>query len=170
MPFVWRRALVATGAFAALFAFSGANADLSAQGSNPLNLVPRTGVTLGPEQFTFGVEAPLSNVADITYLVFAPSIDLGWGDSRTSVRANANLGYSVPAGTGDTRVFPLVGLGVYYQSFERVEDNVTIDASDTGFGVNLGAGAQVGDLVVEALIGLGDLPDLAILVGYSIIL
>lgn len=146
-------------------------APLSAQSERPLTLVPRLGVTVSPEQFTFGVEVPMSNIADITYLVFAPSFDLGLGDNRTTVRANANLGYAVPTGTPDTRVFPLVGVAVYHQSFEVTDDGTVVgDASATDFGVNIGAGAQVSDLVVEALIGIGQLPSFSVYVGYSLIL
>jgi hypothetical protein len=154
---------------AILVLFAALGAPLSGQGREPLNLIPRIGVTLSPEQFTFGVEAPFSNIADITYLVFAPSIDIGLGDQRTTVRANANLGYAVPTGTPDTRVFPLLGIAVFHESFETNSSGEEIgDGSNTGFGVNLGAGAQVSDLVVEALIGIGDLPSLAVLVGYSL--
>ena len=166
MQFVLGRALGATVILAAVLV-----APLAGQGDQPLTLVPRVGVTIGPEQFTFGVEAPIANVADIRYLVFAPSIDFGWGDAQTTVRAGGNLGYSIPTNSDDTRIFPLLGLGVYYQSFDSIDENgEVIETSNTGFGVNLGAGAQVGELVIEALIGLGDLPGLAVLVGYSVVL
>ncbi len=156
---------------AAVFLTAALVAPLAGQGDQPLTLVPRVGITIGPEQFTFGVEAPIANIADIRHLVFAPGIDFGRGDAQTTVRANANLGYSIPTSSDDTRVFPLLGLAAYYQSFDSiVEDGELIDTTDTGFGVNLGAGAQVGELVIEALIGLGALPGLAVHVGYSVVL
>ncbi len=159
----------ALGVTALLFSLS--SLPLCAQGDRALNLVPRIGVTVGPPQFTFGVEMPIADVADVTHLVFGPSLDVGWGDGRTTIRANANLGYSIPTDGLDTRVFPLIGIAAYYQSFDSVVSGETVvDPSTMSFGVNIGAGVQVGDLVVQGLIGLGAVADLAITVGYSWVL
>lgn len=165
----WKKAAtVSLALMAAAIATPAAAQTMDDEGG--LNFVPRVGVTAGPEQFTVGVEFPMGNVADIENLVFAPAGDIGWGDNRTSIRASANLGYAIESGEdGDSRIFPLVGVSLYYQSLDlAVTDDTVFEDSMTGFGVNLGAGTQVGALVLEGLIGIGDIPDFAVWVGYAV--
>ena len=132
-------------------------------------IVPRLGVTLGPEQFVVGVGFILAGIADITHLEARPGIDLGFGDHQTTLRASANLGYSVPTSGGDVRVTPEVGISVQYSSFDVTSNGESVRSdSDTNLGLNLGAAAQAGDLIFEAMIGLGHISDISITVGIGI--
>jgi len=141
----------------------------STEEDRPTTVVPRIGVTVGEEQFTVGFELPMSNAASVEHMVFAPSFDVGFGSSRMSLRANANVGYAFPSGSGDSRIFPLIGVGIYYESLDvMVVEGSPIEESNTGFGVNVGAGTQVGSLVLEGLIGIKDLPDFMVTVGYAL--
>jgi len=133
-------------------------------------IVPRLGVTLGPEQFVVGVGFILAGIADITHLEARPGIDLGFGDHQTTLRASANVGYSVPTSGGDVRVTPEVGISVQYSSFDVTPgDGGSVRSdSDTNLGLNLGAAAQAGDLIFEAMVGLGHISDISITVGIGI--
>ena len=144
---------------------------LTAQGSLDNSLiVPRLGVTLGPEQVTLGVEIVRAGIADIDHLEFRPAVDLGLGDDRTTLRGSANLGYSVPTSGGDVRVTPLVGVSLHYESreFDPGDGMPRRDDSDTDLGVNFGAAAEAGDLIFAAVIGMGGIPDVSISVGFGI--
>ncbi len=145
---------------------------LSAQDSffEGSEIVPRLGVTLGHEQVTVGVGLVAHGVADVTYLEFRPGIDLGFGDDRTTLRATGNIGYSIPASGGDVRVSPLVGLSILYESQEvsAGEGSPTRSESETDLGLNVGVAAHSGDLIFEALIGFGGIPDISVSVGLGI--
>ena len=170
LPIVYRRLALAVALFGLMCVSIGAER-LAAQGALDGSLVvPRLGVSLGPEQVTMGVEIVMDDVADITYLEFRPGIDLGLGDEQTTLRGSANIGYSVPTSGGDVRVTPLFGVSATYSSYEVTPgDGETMrDESDTDLGVNLGAAAQAGDLIFEAVIVLGSSPDISVSVGFGI--
>ncbi len=133
-------------------------------------IVPRVGATLGHEQVTLGVGLISPGVADITYLEFRPGVDLGFGDDRTTLRASANMGYAVPASGGEVRVSPLVGVSVIYESreFSPGDGSPTRSESETDLGLNLGVAADSGDLIFEAIIGFGGIPDISVSVGIGI--
>jgi hypothetical protein len=67
-------------------------------------------------------------------------------------------------------VTPEAGLSLFYSSYDFVpgDGGPRRSASDTDLGVNIGAAAQAGDLIFEALIGLGHIPDISITVGIGI--
>ena len=166
------RTAIAVGALA-LIAFGAAPASAQESGGSPFEdaeIVPRLGVTLGPEQLVVGVGFVLAGIADITHLEARPGIDLGFGDNQTTLRASANLGYSVPTSGGDVRVTPEVGISVQYSSFDAPgnDGETQRSESDTNLGLNIGAAAQAGDLIFEAIVGLGDISDISITVGIGV--
>jgi hypothetical protein len=124
---------------------------------------PRVGISVNPDQLLIGGQAIIGEVAP--NLTFDPSLELGFGDDVTTLAANFDLHYHFDIENVTWR--PYAGFGA---------DIVFVDAegggSDTGVGggIILGAGAPTSSgnrFFGELKFGLGDVPDLKIVVGWN---
>ena len=124
---------------------------------------PRVGISVDPDQLILGGQAIIGEIAP--NVTFDPSLELGFGDDVTTLAANFDLHYHFDIENVTWR--PYAGFGA---------DIVFADAdgggSDTevGGGIIIGAGAPTSSgnrFFGELKFGLGDVPDLKIVVGWN---
>jgi hypothetical protein len=124
---------------------------------------PRVGLSVSPDQLLIGGQAIIGEVAP--NLTFDPSVELGFGDDVTTLAANFDLHYHFDIENVTWR--PYAGFGA-----DIVFADVDGGGSDTevGGGIILGAGAPTSSgnrFFGELKFGLGDVPDLKIVVGWN---
>jgi hypothetical protein len=134
-----------------------------AQGSIETGIGPRVGVSINPDQIVFGGQAIVGEIAP--NLTFDPSLELGFGDDVTVVALNFDLHYHFDVTNSKWRPYAGGGIGVGFFSVDN-------GGSDTEVGANLvvGAGTPTSGgnrFFGELRIGLGDLPDLKMVVGWN---
>jgi len=155
------RRLVLVFALGALFAVP-AHADAVLGGAGP-----RVGFSINPDQLVFGGQLIIGEVApDLT---FDPSLEFGFGDHATVIAANFDMHYHFVVSGTAWRPYAGAGLGI---NFIEVDNRFGEDFSDTEVGGNLILGAgiptQAGNRFFgEMKFGLGDIPDLKVLVGWN---
>ena len=114
------------------------------------------GLGRGPDQFVAGGQAELGPV--LGSASFAPSLDVGIGGNSTVTVINGDLRwYLLP--------LPETGIRFYGQAGPAI-----VISPDTELGLSLGVGADIPmknrrRYHVEARFGLGDVPDLKIVLG-----
>lgn len=128
---------------------------------------PRVGVSTGPDQLVLGGQLDLGEVApDLT---FTPSGELGFGDHTTTIQLNGDFHYHFRVQGSPWRPYLGGGIGIAFYSFDVP---APFDDSDTAVGANVVAGAIVptqsgSRFFTELKLGIGDVPDLQILVGWN---
>lgn len=129
---------------------------------------PRVGLSLDPDQFVFGGQLTVGEIApDLT---FDPNLELGFGDNQQVIALNLDLHYRF-AVTG-TRWSPYAGGGLGLNFIEQDRDAPFLDQSSTELGGNLIVGAEAptragNRFFGEMKLGLGDIPSLKLLVGWN---
>ncbi len=129
---------------------------------------PRVGFSVDPDQFVFGGQVVVGEVApDLT---FDPNLELGFGDSQTVVAMNLDMHYHLTVRDSDWRPYFGAGLGVNFFSHDNPPP--LRDDTSTEVGGNLIAGAGVptrsgNRFFGELKLGLGDIPSLKLMVGWN---
>jgi len=100
--------------------------------------------------------------------MFAPGVELGFGDNRTVVAGNFDLQYHCRT---DSRWHPYLGAGMGISN-ETVERRSGNDATTSGVGGNVlfGAMAPTGSsaqFFSELKLGLGDIPSMKLIAGWN---
>jgi hypothetical protein len=125
---------------------------------------PRVGVSIGPDQLLLGGQAIIGEIAP--NLTFDPSLELGFGDDVTTFAANFDLHYHFDIENVTWR--PYAGFGADIVVFEP--DGPGDGDTEVGGGLIIGAGAPTSSgnrFFGEMKFGLGDVPDLKIVVGWN---
>jgi hypothetical protein len=152
--------LCALGALLPLTAYAG-TATFSSWG-------PRVGFSSNPDQIVFGGQMTISEIAP--NLSFDPNLELGFGDNATVVAFNLDMHYNFEVSGANWRPYAGAGIGI---NFVQVDTGpFGADASDTFVGGNLIVGASVptqsgSKFFGELKLGLGDVPDLKLMVGWN---
>jgi hypothetical protein len=137
-------------------------------------------------QMAFGIRAGISMDLDDVHIgghvqfrdfllpngVLEPSATFGFGSEDvfgvdldyTTIRVSANYKYLFGDRAGLT-FYPQAGISWY--RFSLSDCPSTFDCSDSEFGVNVGGGVGFGGFAIDGIIGLGNLPDLAITASYT---
>jgi hypothetical protein len=116
----------------------------------------RAGLSRNPDQFVIGAQAELGSLGMAT---IAPSIDLGFGDNSDLTAANLDLRWYL---------FPLPQTGI--QFYAAAGPTAVFANSQSDVGLSLTAGAKIpmkgkGRYNLEARFGVGDIPDLKVMLG-----
>ena len=126
---------------------------------------PRVGLSINPDQFVVGgqMQFPLT---DVHGLAISPSLELGVGDNVTVVEINTDLLYHFE--NAGPRWNPYVGGGLGIAFFDANNGG----GSQTELGVNLLGGLRFrqrsgSHLFTELRLGIGDVPDAKVLVGWN---
>jgi hypothetical protein len=128
---------------------------------------PRVGFSSNPDQLVFGGQAIIGELApDLT---FDPNLEFGFGDHATVIAANFDLHYHFVIEGSAWRPYAGAGIGL---NFIEVDRGFAEDLSDTEVGLNLIGGAGVptasgNRFFGELKLGVGDIPDLKVLVGWN---
>jgi hypothetical protein len=122
----------------------------------------QSGLTDDPDAWFFGghlfVTGPFGTEPR---LAFEPSAEIGFDDDYTTLRFNGRFKYLFPVDRVD--VYPLGGLAIYHLSLDNCEGN----CSDTELGLDVGGGVRGRRLSFDLALGLGDIPDVTLTVGYT---
>lgn len=117
----------------------------------------RAGLSQNPDQFVIGAQAELGSLGQAT---IAPSLDLGLGDPGDVIAANLDLRFYL---------FPLPQTGIHF--YAAAGPTVAFfEGGSEEVGLSLTAGAKIpmkgtGRYNVEARFGIGDIPDLKVMLG-----
>jgi opacity protein-like surface antigen len=128
----------------------------------------RAGLSISPDQFVFGGQLSFRNLApDVT---FDPSLELGLGDDLTVIAFNLDVFYHMQLAGSEWRPYAGGGLGLV--SVSRDDKPGVRDDSDNEIGLNAVLGFRVPTHTgqhwfTELRIGIGDLPDLKVVGGFS---
>jgi len=134
-----------------------------AQGSIETGIGPRVGVGIGPDQVVFGGQVIVGEIAP--NLTFDPSLELGFGDDQTTVALNFDLHYHFAVSNSKWRPYAGAGLGVAFFNFDGGGDETEVGANLV---VGAGTPTKGGNRFFgELRIGVGDLPDLRMMVGWN---
>lgn len=150
---------------AAILAFAPRPA--AAQGIMASGIGPRVGFSADPDQLVVGGQLTFAEVAP--NLSFDPNLEIGLGDDLLLFGFNFDLHYHFETNT-TWRPYLGGGVGINYIDFD--DDRFGNADSDTEVGgqVILGAGAPTRSgnrFFGELKLGLGDVPDLKMLVGWN---
>jgi len=158
-------ALVALTLTSASLASAQTASTSHAQSGNEIG--PRVGLSINPDQFVIGgqMNFPLENTHG---LAVSPNLELGVGDNVTTIQFNGDLDYHF-ANQGPTwNPYIGAGLGIAFFDF----NNDVGGGSNSEIGVNLIGGLRFhqhngSHLFTELRVGLGDIPDAKVMVGWN---
>ena len=132
---------------------------------------PRLGFSADPDQVVFGAQLMFPEVAD--NLSFDPSAEIGLGDNLTLLSLNADFHYHFDISGSNWRPYAGAGATLSFISFDDDDDfpgNDDDTELEAGGGIILGAGVPTkgGDRFFgELKLGLGDVPDFKLMVGWN---
>lgn len=122
----------------------------------------KLGVSASPDQFLFGVHYDTGYLID--HLSFRPNLEVGFGDSQTSVGANFEFAYWFPVRNQPYTIYVGAGPALNIYRYD-LPDGSTTDAKP-GFNLLAGAVHRSG-LFAELKLGFIDSPTVKFAVGYS---
>jgi len=120
----------------------------------------RAGLSLDPDDFVIGIHFRTDPISE-NNLFIVPSIEAGFGDV-TMLALNGDLHYVFNA---DAKVDPYIGGGVTVNWFDTEGDSDTEVGGGVLGGILFGSTRQ---MFFEVKIGLGDVPDAKLLVGWNL--
>jgi hypothetical protein len=138
---------------------------------------PRFGVQSDPDQFVAGAQFDLGEFAK--NIRWQPSVELGFGDHKTSLYGNFMVSYYFPV---NAAVTPYAGAQVQAWIFDNDGHNCNAsgnncdDGFDDGFNAEIGLDAVGGietklksgnRFLAELQVGIGDIPEIRVLVGWT---
>jgi len=121
----------------------------------------RAGYGMDPDQFVIGAQTDLGTIYGKVH--FVPSIDAGFGDHVTTFTFNGDINVFVPLPKSLSSLYGIAGPAISIWTPEEGE-------GDTEIGLTLGLGARMalgesGWYNIEARFGIGDIPEVRILLG-----
>ena len=138
---------------------------------------PRVGVQSDPDQVVAGAQFDLGEFT--TNLRWQPSVEVGFGDEKTSLFGNFMVAYYFPV---KAAVTPYAGAQVQAWIFDNSGRNCDANGHHCDDGFNDGFNAQIGvdavggietklksgtRFLAELQAGLGDIPEVRVLVGWT---
>jgi hypothetical protein len=139
----------------------------SAQSPTPGNEVgPRVGLSINPDQFVIGGQ--LNFPIEPHGLAISPNIELGVGDNQTTIQFNGDMVYHFS--TAGPNWNPYAGAGLAVAIFDY--DSNIGGGSNSEVGINFIGGLRFrqkngSHLFTELRIGIADIPDAKIMVGWN---
>ena len=139
-----------------------------AEGSVVGGYGPRIGFSSGPDQIVFGGQMIFGEIAPS--ITFDPSLEFGFGDDMTVIALNFDGHYHFAIEGSRWRPYAGAGVSISFVSFDSgpgVDDNSDTDVGGSlifGAGVPTAAGNR---FFSELKLGLGDVPDFKLMVGWN---
>jgi hypothetical protein len=116
-----------------------------------------------PTIFFLGGLLAIRPIPNLQNFRIDPSFELGLGTDNGAtlfmVRLNGQFRYSFPI-TSSVALFPLFGLELFYANYSGARHGAT------NLGADLGGGVEVGPLEFSLYFGLGDVPNVDLVVAY----
>lgn len=129
---------------------------------------PRVGFSTGPDQIVFGGQLIIGEIAP--QLTFDPSLEFGFGDHLTLISGNFDVHYHFVVQGSSWRPYAGAGLGIHFVQFDNPAPFGDDSETDVGGSLIVGAGVptQSGNRFFgELKLGIGDSPDLKMMVGWN---
>ena len=126
---------------------------------------PRIGFSSGPDQLVLGGQIVIGEIA--RNITFDPGLEFGFGDDRTSIAMNFDGHYHFEVERSRWRPYAGFGLGIV---FEDRDESIGGDSdSEVGGGLIVGAAAPASGnrFFSELKLGIGDVPNLKLVVGWN---
>jgi hypothetical protein len=139
----------------------------SAQSSTPNNEIgPRVGVSISPDQFVIGGQ--MNFPIQPRGLAISPNIELGVGDNVTTIQFNGDMVYHFDEAGPNWN--PYAGAGIALAFFDN--NNDIGGGSSSEVGINFIGGLRFrqkngSHLFTELRLGITDIPDAKIMVGWN---
>jgi hypothetical protein len=129
---------------------------------------PRVGLSIDPDQFTFGAHIDFGNFAK--RVRFQPNVEMGFGDNLTLFAVNGDVHFRFRENWNVWSPYAGGGLGINFWNWD--DDIPGHDNTDAELGVNVVGGIEKGisggdRFFIEAKLGLVDAPDFRIEVGWT---
>jgi hypothetical protein len=128
-------------------------------------LILRAGAGINPDQFVVGAQTVLGHIVKPPSPRFAPSVDIGFGDNVTVITFNPDLRIMVSPPRSNAFVYLQAGPTIAIVDPKRGDSDTDIGLTISG-GVNFPMGAA-NFYSLEGRIGIGDVPDVRILLGFQ---
>jgi hypothetical protein len=140
-----------------------------AEGAAVNSYGPRVGFSSNPDQLVVGGQLSVGNVTP--EITFDPNVELGFGDNVTLIAFNLDMHYHFDLSGSNWRPYAGAGLGINFVS-EDLPPGISADNSSTNVGGQLIGGASVptasgNQFFGELKLGIGDVPDFKLLVGWN---
>jgi len=123
----------------------------------------RAGMAIEPDEFVLGIHfrtAPIEGKE----LYIVPSVEVGFGDA-TMIALNGDLHWLFDL---DSKVDPYVGGGITINWFDTDNGNSDTEVGGSVLGGLMLGNTSLGPMFAELKLGLGDVPDAKILVGWNL--
>jgi hypothetical protein len=152
-----------------LFAFALLVPAGYAQGAAVTSYGVRAGLSIDPDQIVLGGQLSVGDVAP--NLTFDPNVEFGFGDDVTVIAFNLDMHYHFDINGSQWRPYVGVGAGINLISID-LPPGFAGDDSFTEVGANFIFGASVptragNQFFGEMKLGVGDIPELKLLVGWN---
>lgn len=152
---------------AGVFSLAFASSALS-QGASISAIGPRVGISVNPDQVVLGGQLVMSGFAP--RLTFDPSLELGFGDHVTVIAANFDLKYHFDIQGSNWSPYAGGGIGLNFWSVDQPPPFRDDSFNEVGANLFFGAGVPLqggSRFFAEARAGVGDIPDLKLIVGWN---
>ena len=123
----------------------------------------RGGMAIDPDEFVIGIHFRTDPISEQN-LFIVPSIEVGFGDA-TMIALNGDLHYLFDL---DSKVDPYIGGGITVNWFDTDNGNSDTEVGGSVLGGLMLGKTDLGQMFFEFKIGLGDVPDAKILVGWNL--
>lgn len=128
-------------------------------------LILRAGAGINPDQFVIGAQTVLGHIAKPPSPRFSPSVDIGFGDNVTVITLNPDFRVMVSPPRSNAFVYLQAGPTISIVDPKHGDGDTDIGLTISG-GVNFPMGAT-NFYSLEGRIGIGDVPDVRILLGFQ---
>ena len=117
----------------------------------------QAGASISPDQFVAGLHMGFGAGA----ITVVPSADVGFGDQALTLAVNGDAHYAI---NPESKLNPYVGAGV---TWYHIDPDGDVGSSSEWGGTLIGGIHATRKLFVEGKLGLGDVPDFKLMVGFT---
>ncbi len=126
---------------------------------------PRVGITSDPDQFRFGGQIDLGDIAPNLMLI--PNLEIGVGDNVTTTAPTVDLDYRVRSEFGSWAPYVGAGAGPIFYSARYGNDHTDLGVYVQGGLMKQISAVNPGRFFMEMRAGVANAPDLALTLGWT---
>jgi opacity protein-like surface antigen len=123
----------------------------------------RAGMAIDPDEFVIGIHFRTDPISEKS-LFIVPSFEAGFGDA-TMIAINGDLHWVFDL---ESKLDPYIGGGVTVNWFDTDNGNSDTEVGGSVLGGLMLGQTDLGRMFLELKLGLGDVPDAKILVGWNL--
>ena len=123
----------------------------------------RAGMAIDPDEFVIGIHFRTDPISEKS-LFIVPSFEVGFGDA-TMIAINGDIHWVFDI---ESKLDPYIGGGVTVNWFDTDNGNSDTEVGGSVLGGLMLGQTDLGRMFLELKLGLGDVPDAKILVGWNL--